>query len=187
VAQPHRRAEAALAAHKAAGLLTAPRQRWQHGQVRAPDRIARAAHQVASGVDTLYLAKAIDDAAVYAADRFRADYVNGVLAGVRSGSGAYVGRPSGGCDVATLHAIQLVRANAVTAHRAAADLLGAELTFLLVTFLVDDCSFAEMARRFGRGDGSNGRAMMRGRLEVIVSVLPGLYRMIDREGRKSAA
>jgi hypothetical protein len=176
VALPHRRAEAALAAHIAAGLATAPRQRWQHGQERAADRIGRAPHQVASGVDVLYQAKAIDDAAVYACDRFRLDYVCGVL-GVHDG-GRSVGKGS-----PDWHVIQLARARAVTAHRAAADLLGAELTYLLVTFLVDDCSFAELARRFGR-DGSNGRAMMRGRLEVIVAILPGLYRTLDRAQRK---
>jgi hypothetical protein len=139
--------------------------------------MARAPHQVASGVDTLYIARAIDDAAVYACDRFRLDFVCGVL-GVRDG-GRSVGKGS-----PDYHIIQLARSRAVTAHRAVAELLGAELTYLLVTFLVDDCSFAELARRFGRGDGSNARALMRGRLEVIVSVLPGLYRTLDRARRK---
>jgi hypothetical protein len=115
-----------------------------------------------------------------AAKRFRKDYTMGVL-GVLGGSGGSSYEPRGcGCNVAALHAIQFARCAAVTAHRAIAEVLGAELTYLLVTLLVEDASFSAMARRFDPGGGSNARAMMSGRLEVLVCLLPTAYARLDR-------
>jgi hypothetical protein len=54
VAQAHRRAHNALADQHAAGLDTAPIQRFQHGQDLAPSPMTRAPHQIASGVQALY-------------------------------------------------------------------------------------------------------------------------------------
>ena len=48
-----------LARHHAAGLETAPIERWRHGQVLTPEPMLKAPHQVANGVQSLYATYAI--------------------------------------------------------------------------------------------------------------------------------
>jgi hypothetical protein len=67
-----------MAAHIAAGLLSAPVQRWQHGRVRAPDSMQRGPHAVVSGVQALFEAHSIGDAELTSAGRFYRDYVHGI-------------------------------------------------------------------------------------------------------------
>ena len=99
-----------MAAHIAAGLLSAPVQRRQHGQERAPDTVERGPHAVASGVQALFDVHAIGDDARTAATRFHDDYMLGVL-GVRDRE--WLGGCSGGA--ADPHIVQLARVRAVGA------------------------------------------------------------------------
>jgi hypothetical protein len=160
-------------AHIAAGLLSAPAFRWNHGQERAPDVVTRGPHSVANGVQLLFDAHRIGASAVSSADRFRLDYLLGIE-GVRDSD-----RVSGRCDPAALHVIQLARCHAVAAHRAIADVLGAAPTAWLVAFVVSDLSMSAMGRRFA-GGGSEGRARMGGCIEGLLLALPGLYAANDR-------
>ena len=166
-----------LARHQAAGLQTAPKERWQHGQELSPEPMQRAPHQVASGVQALYDANSIGDAARSAAARFHNDYVLGVL-GVRDRGG-----DGGAFDP---HVVQLARVRAVGAHRAIAGMLGADLTTYLLAFVVEDLSFSAMNRRFGGGAAApDHRKEFSVTVRVLLCVLPGIYSAIDR--KRSAA
>jgi hypothetical protein len=162
-----------MAAHLAAGLLSAPEARWKHGQDRAPDQVARGPHSVASGVQALLDAGKIGNPEVAAADRFRLDYLLGVE-GVRD-----TDRAPGRCDPSALHVVQLARCHAITAHRAVADLIGPGMTQWLVAFVVEDLSCSAMSRRF-HVDTSDGHKRMAARMEVLLEMLARLYARIDR-------
>jgi hypothetical protein len=186
VAKAHRRARNTLAdrlvRQHAAGLATAPIQRFQHGQELGPEPMDRAPLQIANGVQVLYDAHAIGDAAMTAAERFRNNYELGVL-------GVVLGREwLGGCSGgrADPHIVQLARVRAVSAHRAIAAVLGVDLTNYLVAFAVDDLSFSAMDRRFGSGAASSdGRKEFSVTMRVLLCILPGIYCAIDN--RKHAA
>jgi hypothetical protein len=183
VAQPRRRrADAAMAAHIAAGLLSAPVQRWQHGQVRAPDSVQRGPHAVASGVQALVEAHSIGDAELTSAGCFYRDYVHGIE-GVRETE-----RMGGNGGAFNPHVVQLARCKAVSAHRAIAKVIGPDLTICLVAFVVEDMSFAAMQRRFAGGAVSScGRTEMSTTMKVLLVVLTGLYGAIDQGCRNRAA
>jgi hypothetical protein len=101
-----------LARQHAAGLDSAPIQRWQHGQELAPEPMERAPHQIGNGVQTLWEAHGIGDAELTSAVRFYRDYVHGIE-GVRETE-----RMRGNGGAFNPHVVQLARCKAVSAHRA---------------------------------------------------------------------
>jgi hypothetical protein len=154
-------------------FLTAPPERWTHGQDQAEMVMRRMATRVCSGVDLLRRAGEIGDAEEIAAERFYVDYVCGVL-GVRETESI------GDSGSADFHTAQLAQCAAVTRHRAIADVIGIGMTMWLVGFIVDDLSFTALAARFMPGR-SDGRRDIRARMTTLLMLLPGLYATIDRK------
>jgi hypothetical protein len=182
------RRRAALAAVAAVdpSVITAPAERWQHGQDLRLPSVRRTPTTVASGVQALRHARAIDDSEVTAAGRFFADYIFGVE-GVRDPAGFVLAR--GAVDAfgtsATLHGVQLARAAAITRHRAIANAIGPMMTVWLVDFVVLELSFVAMQKLHMPGS-LNGRLDMRGRLTAILLLLSRLYAAIDGRGKRDA-
>jgi hypothetical protein len=167
-----------IESHRAAGLRSAPIERFSHDQELAPPTMTRAAHQIANAVTALYQAKPprISQAEKNAADRFADDYVLGIL-GVTDHE-----RARGRCDPASLHIVQLARCRAVTSHNAIAALLGRNMTALAIAFIVDDVSYRAMDRRLN-AEGDH-RKEIAGQLLALLQVMPGLYLDLDhRHGR----
>jgi hypothetical protein len=164
----------ALAASRAdaSAFLSAPPERWQHGQDVVGRGAAKRPTSVASGVQALRKAKCIGDAEVTAAERFHRDYVFGVE-GVRD---PLRGGLAGAGD---LHDVMLARAAAITAHREIADVIGPKLTAWLVALIVSDLSFVAMQTRFMPGPLA-GRIEMKGRMTTVLLLLSRLYAAIDR-------
>ena len=184
VARVHRPAatplEARLARQHAAGLHTAPIERFQHGQDLAPEVMDRAPHRIASGVQTLFDAKSIRTSELISCDRFRDDYL--LREGVRD-SEPIPGARSG---IEARHVMQLARIKAGMAHAVIANALGPEFTHLLMSFIVGDLSCAAMDRRY-RMDTSDGPKRMAGRMEVLLIMLTRVYLGIDRKRAASPA
>lgn len=168
-----------MQAHIAAGLETAPPQRWRHGQERAPDPMTRAPHQVASGVADAVEHTRSGNLVLEAVERFREDYVLGVL-------GGHDPEARGHSSARDFHAPMIARCNAVSAHQAIEAMLGREVTALLIAFAIDDLSYAAMDRRFSPAPSADGRKGMAVVIKTVLTILPGAYVAYDRYQRRDA-
>lgn len=158
---------------------TAPAERWNHGQ-EIQDAIApRFPDRVASGVATLRKSELIGDAEVAAAERWTKDYICGIE-GVRDSDPVMRAKKS------DMHDAMLARADAIARHRAIAEIIGAGRTQWLCAFLAEELSFVAMAARYLPGRTS-GRTEMIGHLATLMTVLTGLYALIDRKPPKTSA
>ncbi len=169
-----------MAAHIAAGLQTAPSARWRHGQERAPDGITRAPHQVGSGVAEAVQHSRSGTLILESVQRFREDYMLGVL-------GGHDPEARGHSSAGDFHAAPIARLKAVGAHRAIAEMLGPEVTLILVAFCVDDLSFAAMDRRFSPKATAGGCKSMAVVIRTVLTILPGAYRTYDRWQRREVS
>ncbi len=159
------------AALVASRVERAPERRWTHGQDMAPAIHPRMPTHVASGVLALYDAQEIDDSAMTAATRFYVDYVLGAE-GVRDPLAGTGGRGDA-------HTAQLARVDASTRLREITEIIGTGMSRWLVAFVVDDLTCTAMADRYLPGVAA-GRDRMRGRMTVLLTMLPGIYAAIDR-------
>jgi len=159
-------------------VVTAPAERWQHGQDATTHDDLRTAERVSSGVTRLRAAGDIGDAEVIAAHRWWQDYAEGV-------EGARDPERSGSGGASDQHVTMLVRAQAIGRHRAVTEILGDGMTVRLVAFLVDELSFAALADRFmpGRADG---RKRMATQMATLLTMLAGLYASIDRRRKNTS-
>jgi hypothetical protein len=167
--------EKRLAAHIAAGLMTAPIERFAHGQDLAAPTMTRAAHRIGNVVETLYDAHTIGDPEMVAADRFRRDHGLGLLS-------SHEDTCRGGSGPESLHVVMLARCHALDAHAALAELLGLEMMALAISAIVDDLSFREMDRRSGRA--GDHRKELAGAVVALLKFLPGAYRSVDLVHRR---
>jgi hypothetical protein len=167
-----------LASHHAAGLDSAPAERWQHAQELAAPTMTRGPHRVGSVVETLYDARLIGDPERDAAVRFRRDHELALLSAHED-----AGRGSGGTDA--LHVLMLARCRALDAHHGLTEALGPTLTQLAIDAIVHDMTYRAIDRASGR-DGEHHKETA-GAVAALLHALPGLYRQIDRwHGRAPA-
>lgn len=172
---PRRRARVSslakrLAAHHAAGLDTAPLERFQHGQELAAPTMSRGPHAIAHHAETLF---GLGSPEAEACDRFHRDFVLGLMASRQDGTG----RDAAGDGQ---HVLLLAHCHALDAHQALTELLGPYLTGLAVAVIVDDLSFRALDRRFPSAAGERHKEMS-GRVWTLLQMMPGLYRMVDRQ------
>ena len=159
-----------IATHRAAGLDTAPLERWQHGQDLAAPATSRGPHAVAHHAETLF---GLGSAEAEASDRFHRDFVLGLMASREDGASR-----SAGSD--TQHVLLLAHCHALDAHQAITELLGPSLTLLAVAVIIDDLSFRALDRLFPSGQGERHKEMS-GRVRTLLQLMPSLYRTVDRQ------